>query len=110
MKIVTWSSTDAPESHKWCARYMVPVRQNKKQSDKEGRDGPHAIDPAHEAMGNGKPDRMGFLPIVLYAPTKELVVAKAESVWASKIAFRAKMAAGSAKRAAASAQSRKKAS
>ncbi|MCP4410761.1 MAG: hypothetical protein GY807_24075 [Gammaproteobacteria bacterium] len=87
--IVTWKSEDAPAECRWMARIMVPVKECKKQSKREGRDGPHAVQKEHEEFGRGKPDKMGFLPILHYGKTKEHAIARTERFWAKQKADKA---------------------
>lgn len=109
MRICTWKSEEAPITHRWIAKFCVPVRESKKQSKDEGREGPHAVDKQDEKIGGGKPDREGFLPLVVYAETKEAVIARAASLWKAKMAKEAARRARAVRAASASARRRGKA-
>ena len=101
MKIVAYSSSDpdTPIDRKWIAQVMVPVKQCAKQSRKEGRDGPHAVDKDHEIAGGGKPDRFGFLPVYWKGATEDEAVANAEAGLAERRAKKARDKANALKRA-----------
>lgn len=84
-QIVTYRSDNTPnEDARWLAVFCVPIRQDKKQSQEEGRNGPHAVDKEHEEIGRGKPSRHGYLPLVVYGRTQEEVRVKAEEIWERK--------------------------
>lgn len=108
MEICTWKSEDAPDHSRWCARYMVPVREDKKKSRDQGRDGPHAVDESHEVIGGGKPSKMGFLPATIYGRTKDEVLAKAEAFWAKRQYDLAEAGRRRAESAARAAETRKR--